>query len=49
MTEFETHVAAQLRRLRGELDLAVASDDLDQVNSLTFEIEDLLRLQRDNA
>ncbi len=49
MTEFETHVQGQLLHLRQQLDAAVASDEPDQVASLSFQIADLQRLSRDNG
>ncbi len=49
MTEFETHLQAQLAQLRQELAIALAADEPDQVASLVFQIEDLLRLSRDHA
>lgn len=49
MTEFETHVQGQLLQLRQQLDAAVASDEPDQVASLSFQIADLQRLSRDNG
>lgn len=48
VTEFETHVQGQLRALREQLDAAVACDEPDQVASLSFQMDDLLRLSRDN-
>lgn len=49
VTEFETHVQGQLLHLRQQLDAAVASDEPDQVASLSFQIDDLQRLSRDNG
>jgi hypothetical protein len=49
VTEFETHLQAQLAQLRQELTVALAADEPDQVASLVFQIEDLLRLSRDQA
>lgn len=49
MTEFETHVQGQLLDLRQQLDAAVASDDPEQVASLSFQIDDLQRLSRDHG
>jgi hypothetical protein len=48
VTEFETHVQSQLLNLRQQLDAAVASDEPDQVASLSFQLDDLQRLSRDN-
>jgi hypothetical protein len=48
VTEFETHVQSQLLHLRQQLDAAVASNEPDQVASLSFQIDDLQRLSRDN-
>jgi hypothetical protein len=48
VSEFETHVQSQLLNLRQQLDAAVASDEPDQVASLSFQIDDLQRLSRDN-
>ena len=49
MTEFETHLQAQLAQLQQYLAVALAADEPDQVASLVFQIEDLLRLSRDQA
>jgi len=49
VTEFETHVQDQLLLLRRQLDAAVASDDPDEVASLSFQIDDLRRLSRDHG
>jgi hypothetical protein len=48
VSEFETHVQSQLLNLRQQLDAAVASDEPDQVASLSFQLDDLQRLSRDN-
>ena len=49
MSEFETHLQVQLAQLQQELAEALAADEPDQVASLVFQIEDLLRLSRDHA
>lgn len=49
VTEFETHLQAQLVELQHDLAAALIADEPDQVASLTFQIEDLLRLSRDQA
>jgi hypothetical protein len=49
VTEFETHVQGQLLQLRQQLDAALAADEPDQIASLSFQMEDLQRLSRDNG
>ncbi|HEX6149067.1 hypothetical protein [Nocardioides sp.] len=49
MSEFETHLQAQLVELLQRLDAALVADEPDQVASLSFQIEDLQRLSRANG